>query len=181
MRCYYLWDPEVVKNFADLQICRTTPKKLFHERLKIGIIQCHKDNPDHAECWSYKKWKGKHSVEAADLKQEAQSKVRSMFIGCSKDVVIHGKVLQIRGGIKSPQPPCQEVALSYGEHPFTCENCFRQRHELKNIIQHRKSGSLSDKTNRLGLSGFNKRHTKRGEADDALEIETRKRKQSEEK
>ena len=182
MRCYYLWDSEVVKEFGtDLQIRRTTPKKLFHERLKNGIIRCCKDYPDHAECCNYTEWKGKHAVEAAELKQEAQSKARSMFIGFSKDVVIHGKVVHIRGGIKSLQPPCQEEALSYGEHPFTCENCFRQRRELKDIIQHRKSGSLSAKINRLGLSGFNKRYAKRGEVVDALEIETRKRKQSEEK
>lgn len=182
MRCYYLWDPEVVKEFAtDLEIRRTTPKKLFQERLKNGILQCSKDFPDHAKCWKYKEWKGKHPVEAADLKQEAQSKARSVFIGFCKDVMIHGKVVHIRGGIKSLQPPCQEEALSYGKHPFTCENCFRQRRELKDIIQHRKSGSLSDKTNRLGLPGFNKRYAKMGEAVDALEIETQKCKQSEKK
>ena len=39
VRCYYLWDPEVVKEFTtDLDIRRTTPKKLFQERLKNGII-----------------------------------------------------------------------------------------------------------------------------------------------
>ena len=96
VRCYYLWDPEVVKEFpTDLEIRRITPKKLFQEQLKNGIIRCSKDYPDHAECWNYKEWKGKHPVEVADLKQEAQSKTRSMFIGFSKDVVIHGKAVHI--------------------------------------------------------------------------------------
>ena len=34
-------------------------------------------------------------MEAVDLKQEAWSKARSMFIGFSKAVVIHGKVVHI--------------------------------------------------------------------------------------
>jgi len=182
VRCYYLWDSEVVKEFAnDVQIRRRTPKNLFQERLKNGVIRCHKDYPDHFQCCNYKEWKVRHAVEAADLKQEAQSNGRSLYIALSKDVLVNGKVVDIRGGIKSLQPPRQEEALSYGKHPLTCENCFRQLRELKDIIQHRKSGSLYTKTNRLGLSEFNKRYARRGEAVDALEIETHKRKQSEAK
>ena len=120
-------------------------------------------------------------MEASILKEEAKSKGRSLYIAISKEIVIHGKIVQIRGGIKSLEPPSQEEALSSGKHPYTCDNCFSQLRELKDIIQHRKSGSLYTKTNRLGLSGFNKRYARRGEAVDALEIETQKRKLSEAK
>ena len=109
-------------------------------------------------------------MEATDLKQEAQFNGRSLYIALSKDVLVNGKVVRIRGGIKSLQPPCQEEALSYSKHPFTCENCFRQLRELKDIIQHQKSGSLYTKTNRLRFL--------RSEAIDTSEIETPERKQS---
>ena len=182
MRCYYLWDSEVVKEFAnDLQIRRTTPKRLFNERLRSGEIRCYKQLPEHLACSNYKDWKLKHIMEASILKQEAESKARSQYIPFSKDVQIRGKVVQIRGGIKSIQPPCQEEALSNGKHPYTCDNCYFQLRELKDVIQHRKSGTLYSKTNRLGVAGFNKRYARRGEAVDALEIETQKRKLSEEK
>lgn len=112
-------------------------------------------------------------MEATDLKQEAQFNGRSLYIALSKDVLVNGKVVRIRGEIKSLQPPCQEEALSYGKHPFTCENCFRQLRDLKDIIQHQKSGSLYTKTNQLRFL--------RSEAVDTSEIETPERKQSEAK
>lgn len=123
----------------------------------------------------------KHSIEASLLKDEATSKFRSIFVANSKKVSIHGKVVEIRGGIKSLDPPCQEDAFSVGDHPYTCDNCHTQLRELKDIIQHRKSGSLHLEANRLGLSGFNKRYARRSEAVNALEVETQRRKLSEAK
>ena len=182
MRCCYLWDSEVVNQFAnDQQIRRTTPKRLFRERVRNGTITCYKHDPGHVGCSNYNDWKVKHSMEASLLKDEAGSKFRSLFIPISKKVSMHGKIVEIRGGIKSLDPPCQEEASSCGNHPFTCDNCHIQLRELKDIIQHRKSGSLHSKTDRLGLSGFNKRYAKRGEAVNALEVETQKRKLSEAK
>ena len=86
-----------------------------------------------------------------------------------KNVSIRGKVVEIRGGIKSLDPPCQEESFSCGHHPYTCDNCHIQLHELKDIIWQRKSGSLPSKANRLGFSGFNKRYARRDEAVNALE------------
>lgn len=182
MRCCYLWDSEVVNQFAnDQQIRRTTPKRLFSERVRNGTIKCYKQDPGHALCSNYNDWKVKHSIEASLLKDEATSKFRSIFVANSKKVSIHGKVVEIRGGIKSLDPPCQEDAFSVGDHPYTCDNCHTQLRELKDIIQHRKSGSLHLEANRLGLSGFNKRYTRRSEAVNALEVETQRRKLSEAK
>ena len=182
MRCCYLWDSEVVYQFAnDQQIRRTTPKKLFHEHVRNGTIKCYKHDPGHVACSNYNDWKVKHSMEASLLKDEAASKFRSLFIPISKRVSIHGKIVEIRERIKSLDPPCQEETFSCGKPPFTCDNCHIQLRELKNIIQHRKSGSLHSKTDRLGLSGFSKRYAKRGEAVNALEVEMQKRKLSEAK
>ena len=182
MRCCYLWDSEVVNEFRDdQQIRRTTPKRLFRERVKNGTIKCYQEDPGHTACSNYNDWKVKHSMEASLIKVDAASKVRSLFLPISKSVSIHGKIVQIRGGIKSLDPPCQEEASSCGNHPFTCDNCHSQLRELKDILQHRKAGTLNSKANRLGLSGFNKRYAKKGEAVNALEIETQKRKLSETK
>lgn len=176
MRCCYLWDSEVVNQFANDQQIRTTPKRLFSERVRNGTIKCYKQDPGHALCSNYNDWKVKHSIEASLLKDEATSKFRSIFVANSKKVSIHGKVVEIRGGIKSLDPPCQEDAFSVGDHPYTCDNCHTQLRELKDIIQHRKSGSLHLEANRLGLSGFNKRYARRSEAVNALEVETQRRK-----
>ena len=171
MRCCYLWDSEVVNQFAnDQQIRITTPRRLFREHVRNGTTTCYKHDPGHVACSNYNNWK-RHSIEASLLKDEAASKFRSLFIPISKKVSIRGKIVEIRGGIKSLDPPCQE-AFSCGKHPFTCDNCHIQLCELKDIIQHRKSGSLHSKTNRLGFSGFNKRYAKRGETVNALEVET---------
>ena len=40
---------------------------------------------------------------------------------------------------------------------------------MKNTLQHKCSGSLTDTKNRIGLSGFNKHYTRKDELEDALE------------
>ena len=113
-----------------------------------------------------------HKVEADILKAEANSSYKSVFIPVFKQVIINGKPVQINGAIKSLEPPCKGEASSHGEHPYTCTNCFRQLRDLKNTLQHRRSGSLDDKANRLALKGFNKRYARRGEMMNALEKES---------
>lgn len=120
-----------------------------------------------------------HKIDAAALKEEAKSCFKSVYIPVFQTVIINGKSVQISGGIKSLDPPCKGEALSYGEHPYTCDNCFRQLRELKNTLQHRISGCLDGKANRLGLKGFNRRYARKGEMMDALEVETQKRKSAE--
>ncbi len=137
------------------QIRRTTPKKLHEECLENGTINCYKDIPGHETCSSYKGWKSMHVVDASALKQEASSKAKSMYIALLQEVVVHGKVVQISGGIKSLKPPCKEEASSSGKHPYTCEDCFSQLRELQDILGHRRSGSLDGKANRLRLKEFN--------------------------
>jgi len=124
-------------------------------------------------------WKELHKIDAAALKEEANSCFKSVYIPVSQTVIINGKSVQISGGIKSLQPPCKGEAMSYGEHPYTCDNCFSQLRELKNTLQHRILGCLDGKTNRLGLKGLNRRYARKGEMMNALEVETQKRKMAE--
>ena len=81
--------------------------------------------------------------------------------------------------LKASSHPVKGEVSSHGEHPYTCTNCFRQLRDLKNTLQHRRSGSLDDKANRLGLKGFNKRYSRRGEMMNALEKGSQRRKLAE--
>ena len=155
--------------------------KLYKERLKNGLIHCYKDVPGHEACSTYQGWTSNHVVDATAIKQEASSKARSMYIPLSQEVMVNGKVVHIKGGIKSLQPPCKEEALSSGKHPYTCDNCFLQLRELQDTLRHRRYGSLEGVDNRLGLRGFNKRYAKKGEAMDTLKIETQRRRMAEAK
>lgn len=110
------------------------------------------------------------------LLKKKQTYVSSRYIPVFQTFFIYGKLVQISGGIKSLDPPFKGEALPYGEHPYTCDNCFCQLKELKNTLQHQISGHLDGKTNRLGLKGFNQRQARKGEMMDALEVETQKRK-----
>lgn len=93
----------------------------------------------------------------------------------------NGKVVHIRGGIKSLDLPCKEEALSAGKHPYTCDNCYLQLRELQDTLRHQKKGSLENAQNRLGLRGFNKRYAKKGEVANALEIKYQCRRAAEAK
>ena len=96
VRCCYLWDSEVVKEFAqDGQIRRTTPKTLFKERLENGSTTCFKHIPGHETCSTYKGWKNKHVVDATAIKEEASSKARSIYIALSQEVLVNGKAVHI--------------------------------------------------------------------------------------
>ena len=158
----------------DGQILRTTPMKLFKERLENGSITCFKHIPGHEICSTYKGWKNMHVVDTTAIKEEASSKTRSMYIALLHEVLVKGKAIRIKGGIKSLQPSCKEEAVSSGKHPYTCENCFLQLRELQDTIWHRKSGSLDGKLNWLGLCGFHKRYARNNKAIDSLEIETQR-------
>ena len=102
--------------------------------------------------------------------KEAGRNPRAIFVPLSKTISVHGSDIKLIGGIKSLDPPCLEEAMSHGKHPFSCTNCARQERDLKNTLQHRRSGNLKNMENRIGLSGFNKRYARKGELEDALKI-----------
>ena len=161
-----------VKEFSDdVQIGRYAPQKLFQERLTNGLLNSCKGVPGHDECSTYSEWKNKHGLEAAIFKDDAHRKSRSMYVPVSKEVVVHRKIFQIVGEIKILDPPCQEKASLSSKHPYTCDNCYLQLRELKDTPRHRRSGSLVNKRNRLGLQGFNKRYAKKDEVSSALVVE----------
>ena len=157
---------------------RSTTKSLFKKRLHEGIIRCYKTSVNHEECYRYEAWK-KHPEEQKIMLEEAGRNPRAIFVPPNKMIRVHGshgREIKSTGGIKSLDPPCLEEAMSHGKHPFSCSNCARQERDLKNTLQHRRSGSLNDTDNRIGLSGFNKRYVRKSELEDTLEkAEYRKR------
>ncbi|KAL9977637.1 hypothetical protein ACROYT_G015066 [Oculina patagonica] len=85
-------------------------------QLKNGSLNSSKGVPGHEECSTYSVWKMMQEAEASMLKEEAHSKPRSKYIPLSKEVVANGKVVHIRGGIKSlnrlaKKKPCQLVNI----------------------------------------------------------------------
>ena len=47
----------------------------------------------------------------------------------------------IEGVIKSLDPPCVGKASSVGNHPYTCENCWKQGIYLVNLMKKGKNQS----------------------------------------
>ena len=179
MRCCYLWNPEVVKNFAeDDGIRRTTSQSLFKQEIKEGNITCIKAL-GHSKCIQYKSWKKAHPIEAADLIKRANSTCKSIYVPSAKTIVVNGNDVEIQGSIKSLDPPCLGEALSYGNNPYACKNCAFQIRDLKNTLQHRQTSSYSTESGRIGLDGFNKRYAKKGEIRHAHETEVNRRKSAE--
>ena len=154
----------------DKQIRRSTTKSLFKKkRLREGIIRCYKTSVNHEECYRYEAWKKKHPGEQKIMLEEAGRNPRAIFVPLNKMIRVHGREIKLTGDIKSLDPSCLEEAMSHGKHPFSCSNCARQERDLKNTLQHRRSGSLKDTDNRIGVSGFNKRYARKGELEDAFE------------
>ena len=96
--------------------------------------------------------------------EEAGRNPRAIFVPLNKMIRVQGREIKLTGGIKSLDPPCLEEAMSHGKHPFSCSNCARHERDLKNTLQHRRSGSLKDTDNQIG-------ETRKGELEDALEKE----------
>lgn len=182
VQCCYLWDPEVVKHFLhDKQIRRTTVLSLFSKMKSTGALRCFKSEKGHEDCSSYNGWKKKHPLDAADIVDKANNSSRSLFIPLYRRIRVHGKNVDIEGGIKSIQPPCEGYALSYGDHPFTCTACAKQKRELIDTIRHRQIGAYKHCENRIGLPGFNTRYARRMEFTSALSKEKQKRQEAEKK
>ena len=90
-----------------------------------------------------------------------------------------GKSVQVNGSIKSLHPPCTGEAVSYGENPYTHANCTKQLRDLKDILQHKKKGSLARMQNRIGIRGFNQCYVKSLEMRSALKTEQSRTKEAE--
>ena len=135
-----------------------------------------KAQPGHEGCRNYKTWKTCHPIDASDIIRKSHSSFRSAYVPLAKVIVVHGKDVQIKGGIKSLDPPCLEEASSFGDHPYTCVNCESQMRERKDILRHRNIGTCNSLTNRIGHVGFNKRYARKGELSEALANEVDRRK-----
>ena len=178
--CHHLWDPEVVKHFADEhQIRRLTAKSISQSQVNRGEISCFRTMEGHEKCHGYKTWRDVHPVDATDVLEKANNSFRSIYVPMRCTIDLYGRRVQIDGSIKSIEPPCTGEALSQGESPYTCSSCCKQLRELKDLMRHREKGQFKGIQDRIGICGFNQRYAKRHELQSALKTETRRRKEAE--
>lgn len=169
--------PEVVNHFkGDRQIRRNTAKGLFRKLIRQNGIKCIKKG--HSSCRNYSKWKTLHPQEFQCIKEKCENCPKSVYIPNPAIVLLDGQKVEVEGGIKSLDPRCFA-----GEHLFTCKNCHKQLHDLKNVMRKRTKATYevgSNKT-RVGLKGFRNEYAKHGEELEALKQSQSAKKESEEK
>lgn len=80
-------------------------------------------------------------------------------------------------------PRCLSFAYNAGELLFTCKNCHKQLHDLKNVMRKRTKATYEVGRNktRVGLKGFRNEYAKHGEELEALKQYQSAKKESEEK
>ena len=161
--CLYLWDVEIVSNFEnDKYIRRYQPKTLFKKRQLWTLCE---DTIDHANCQNYLKWKYLHNQEFEELCQESNASCKSLYVPGETNVIINGKSVLIGAGIKSIDPPCLGKASPFGPHPYTCDACWNQRVDLKDVLNKRKKSRLIPGRSRLGVCGFRKSYASKSETE----------------
>ena len=79
------------------------------------------------------------------------------------NVIINGKSVLIEAGIKSLDPPCLGRASPFGSHLYTCDACWDQRFDLKDVLNKRKKSRLIPGKSRLGVCGFRKSYASKSE------------------
>ena len=174
--------PEVVNHFkGDRQIRRNTAKGLFRKLIRQNGIKCTKKG--HLSCRNYSKWKTLHPQEFQCIREKCENCPKSVYIPNPAIVLLDGQKVEVEGDIKSLDPRCLSFAYNAGEHLFTCKNCHKQLHDLKNVMRKRTKATYevgSNKT-RVGLKGFRNDYAKHGEELEALKQSQSAKKESEEK
>ena len=151
-KCLFLWDQNIVVHCKDdLQIRRVSAKKVFQTGKRWK--NC-KGLEGHKDCKLYSPWKKLHPEEHKELCMESSKIQRSVYIEGSCPVVLNGKTVIIKGGIKSLDPACVGYVSSGGNHPYTCSNCWKQRPYLKDLLEKRKKAKLLGMESMLGMRGF---------------------------
>ena len=140
--CLYLWDPDIVSCFAgDNHIRKVQPKTL----LVINKLSMHSLGlPAYKRCSNYNVWKNLHHLEYKELCHKSNTLERSVYVPGKSIVVIKGNSAVIEGRIKSLDAPCLGKASSVNNHPYTFENCWKQRIDLINLINKRENAKLTN-------------------------------------
>ena len=81
------------------------------------------------------------------------------------NVIINGKSVLIGAGIKSLDPPCLGKASPFCPHPYTCDKCWNQRVDLKDVLNKRKKSRLIPGKSRLGVCEFRKSYASKSETE----------------
>ena len=103
--------------------------------------------------------------EVEELCQESNASCKSIYVPGETNVIIYGKSVLIGAGIKSLDPPCLGRASPFGQHPYTCDACWNQRVDLKDVLNKRKKSRLIPGRSRLGVCGFRKSYASKSETE----------------
>ena len=85
------------------------------------------------------------------------------------NIIINGKSVLIGADIKSLDPPCLGKASPFGSHQNTCDACWNQRVDLKDVLNKRKNSRLIRGKSHLGICGFRKSYASKSETKVKLE------------
>ena len=114
------------------------------------------DTEDHTNCQNYTKWKYLHNQQFEEICQESSASCKSLYMSREMNVIINVKSVFTGPGIKSLDPPCLGKAFPFGFHLYTCDVCWNQRVDLKDVLNKRKKSRLIPGKSRLGACGFRK-------------------------
>ena len=79
------------------------------------------------------------------------------------NVIISGKSVLIGAGIKRLDPSYLGKASPFGSHPCTCDACWNQRVDLKDVLNKTKKSRLIPGKFRLGVCGFRESYASKSE------------------
>ena len=145
--CQHIFDMHIVAAFQhDQKILRMTSKTIFN---KFDQWKC--TDPSHENCSSFDIWKDAHPDMFAKLQK--QRIAQAEYVHSNSDIKINGKLVSIRGAIKSIFPPCLMVASPIGSHPHVCENCFLHKAYLSRRLAERSTQVLPP-SDRIGKKGM---------------------------
>ena len=95
--------------------------------------------------------------------QESNASCKLLYVPRETNVIINGKSVLIWVGIKSLDPPYLGKASPFRSHPYTCDACWNQRVDLKDVLNKRKKSRLIPGKYRLGVCGFRKSYASKSE------------------
>ena len=133
----------------------------------------------YGSCQEYKGCSARHSIDAKELVEKANKSYRSVYIPMACTILSSDQPVQLDGCIKSIDPPSTGQACSYGDHPYTCENCPKQLRDLRDTLRHREKGNLGGRQDRIGFQAFNQRYTRSCEMESVLKTERKQSKVAE--
>ncbi len=123
-------------------------------------------NTSHGNCDKYQVWKKLHPDEYQRIKSWCDDNPRSVYVNFLTPINIQGK--NIKGAIKSCDPPCLGIASASGPHPYTCTSCQSQMRDIESHLRKRQDRRYTS-GERIGRVGFRHSYATKFETRSALQ------------